>query len=671
MKSIARIGLALLLPALAAGTATAQGAGEAPTRPAWRPEVVKAFSQLGVMQNGRIQPLDTHAMWLLRRLNGSDTAKTADGRRLGAVEWYLDVLFWPEVAAHYPVFRVENDDVLTAVGLSFLDAQGLHTKNRFDRYAYEDLRPALGQLFRMSATVDQKRQQKKQIGELEGQINDLAHNIQEYEALAVHLDFARVKLAVPEVMRETLGASELSVAGLLGRIDKVQAFAAQAQRTGGAEGQKASDAIQALDRDLHAALGNSRMFPVMFPPSRPVAEQREWMTPWDIGQSLLGGLPASELETQVALLARLEAAVADRADADAVTEDLLGLASGLTALAERRGEAAMLASEATYNKAELIYRATLVFLFAFLVAAVGWLRPAGRWLPRISVALSLVGLALLIGDITWRCVLQERPPIKSLYETFPFITAVAVIGCLVIEWIGRRGVGLALAPFIGALGLMLARRYALISGQDTMQPLVAVLDTNFWLATHVTTINIGYAGGMLAGFLGAVYLLGRLVGFRRQDRAFYKGIVRMVYGVLCFGLMFSVVGTILGGIWANESWGRFWGWDPKENGALMICLYMAAILHGRLGGVLRDWGLCLAAVAGNMVVGFSWFGVNLLQVGLHSYGFDSRLQSALNIFYGIHVGIFGLGLLARWRDQRLAEGAQAGHGDGEPEHAGS
>src|SRR5262249_34920786 len=122
-------------------------------------------------------------------------------------------------------------------------------------------------------------------------------------------------------------------------------------------------------------------------------------------------------------------------------------------------------------------------------------------------------------------------------------------------------------------------------------------------------------------------------GIKRDKPAFGKSLIRMTYGALCFGLIFSVVGTILGGIWANESWGRFWGWDPKENGALLICLTEIAILHGRLGGYLRDFGIAAAAAFLGTVIAFSWFGVNLLGVGLHSYGFTSGIHRALWTYY--------------------------------------
>ena len=108
----------------------------------------------------------------------------------------------------------------------------------------------------------------------------------------------------------------------------------------------------------------------------------------------------------------------------------------------------------------------------------------------------------------------------------------------------------------------------------------------------------------------------------------------MVYGVVCFGLLASFVGTILGGIWADQSWGRFWGWDPKENGALIIVLWNSLILHARWGGLVRQRGLMALAVFGNVVTAWSWFGVNMLGVGLHSYGFMDSAFWWLAAFMG-------------------------------------
>ena len=179
---------------------------------------------------------------------------------------------------------------------------------------------------------------------------------------------------------------------------------------------------------------------------------------------------------------------------------------------------------------------------------------------------------------------------------------------------------------------------------DTFVVLQAVLDTQFWLATHVTCITLGYSTTFLAGCFGIVYIL-RGVATPSLSPQVGKELSRMIYGTICFAIFFSFVGTVLGGLWADDSWGRFWGWDPKENGALIIVLWCALVLHARWGGMVKDRGLAVLAVAGNICTAWSWFGVNELGVGLHSYGFTEGVLLALGLFFISQVAVIALGLL--------------------------
>ena len=297
-----------------------------------------------------------------------------------------------------------------------------------------------------------------------------------------------------------------------------------------------------------------------------------------------------------------------------------------------------------------------LYTLAFLAVSLCWLRPRWNWLHRLAVALAAGGTLALIVAIVFRCVIRGRPPVSTLYETVLFVTAVGTSLALGLEWFNRQRVASSVAAFAGMVGLFIANGFETLDAQDTMPSLVAVLDTNFWLATHVTAITIGYSAGMLAALLGSVYVLAKIVQPARMTAEKFHSLGRMVYGVLCFGLIFSTVGTILGGIWANESWGRFWGWDPKENGALLIVISQLVILHARMGGYLREFGVAIAAAAGGCVVAFSWWGVNLLGVGLHSYGFTSGIQAALTTYYAVQGTLVLAGVLTLWRE-RLAKRA--------------
>ena len=162
---------------------------------------------------------------------------------------------------------------------------------------------------------------------------------------------------------------------------------------------------------------------------------------------------------------------------------------------------------------------------------------------------------------------------------------------------------------------------------DTLGMLVAVLNSNFWLATHVTTITTGYGTSLFAGLLGHVYLL--QVIRNPSNTKYLKTINSNMFGATIFALFFTLFGTILGGIWADQSWGRFWGWDPKENGALLIALWLIWALHSRASGHFTHTAYVMALATLSVVVMLSWFGVNLLNIGLHSYGFVSGIAYAL------------------------------------------
>jgi len=207
-----------------------------------------------------------------------------------------------------------------------------------------------------------------------------------------------------------------------------------------------------------------------------------------------------------------------------------------------------------------------------------------------------------------------------------------------------------------------------------MEMMRAVLDTNFWLATHVVVITLGYASMFVAGLLAILYivlgLFTPLLAQKPGDRAKHAGVAarktpppdagksdvgtvlaKMVYGIVCFATLFSFTGTVLGGIWADQSWGRFWGWDPKENGALLIVIWCAIVLHARWGKLIKERGLMMMAVFGNVVTAFSWFGVNMLGIGLHSYGFMDAAFRWLMLFNATQICLIALGLLPlrMWR----------------------
>jgi ABC-type transport system involved in cytochrome c biogenesis permease subunit len=299
--------------------------------------------------------------------------------------------------------------------------------------------------------------------------------------------------------------------------------------------------------------------------------------------------------------------------------------------------------ETSFNNFAPFYWCGWLYVAVFILGCCGWL----GWsqpLMRASFWLAMVTLVVHTAALAARMYLLNRPFVfvTNLYSSAVFIGWGCVISGLVLEAIYHNGIGNVVAAACGSLTLLIAHHLAL-SG-DTLEMMQAVLDTNFWLATHVTCVTIGYVATFVAGFLGILFIL-RGVLTPSLDRDALKTLGQMIYGVVCFATLFSFTGTVLGGIWADQSWGRFWGWDPKENGALLIVLWNALILHARWGGMVKQRGMAVLAVVGNMVTGWSWFGTNQLGVGLHAYGFNNTLAFGLVVFWCINLAIIAAGLL--------------------------
>ncbi|MEM7314171.1 MAG: cytochrome c biogenesis protein CcsA, partial [Planctomycetota bacterium] len=305
---------------------------------------------------------------------------------------------------------------------------------------------------------------------------------------------------------------------------------------------------------------------------------------------------------------------------------------------------AKLRFESFYNRFNPFTTAYSIYFFAALLVVAGWVVMAfgntDFGLQRTAFCLIILAFIVHTFALVARIYISGRPPVTNLYSSAVFIGWGAVVFGLVIEGLFKKGFGNVLSAIMGAGTLIIADKLAM-SG-DTFTVMQAVLDTQFWLATHVVCISLGYVATFVAGGTAIIYLLGGIVG---RDREVGKTLARICYGTVCFAIIFSFIGTVLGGLWADDSWGRFWGWDPKENGALMIVLWNAVILHARWGGMVKDRGLAVLAVIGNIVTAWSWFGVNELGVGLHSYGFTEGVLVNLGWFVLSQLAVCLVGLL--------------------------
>ena len=297
----------------------------------------------------------------------------------------------------------------------------------------------------------------------------------------------------------------------------------------------------------------------------------------------------------------------------------------------------VLKKETWMNRVNLFYTSVGLYLFAFILLGLSWMiKPL--LMKRVSYALLILGFLFHAYGIYLRMHIMGRPPVSTLYESVIFVAFIVILFAIILEYFRRDGLGIFVGTVSGSIFHYIGFGYA--SDGDTLGILVAVLNSNFWLATHVTTITMGYGASLVAGFIGHLYLVQAIR--QPKNKSSLKSIFNNLFGITLIALFFTLFGTILGGIWADQSWGRFWGWDPKENGALLIVLWQLMMVHMRLSGIAKPAEFALGMALNNIIVALAWFGVNLLQVGLHSYGFDDGVARNLFIFIALEL-IIGFG----------------------------
>jgi ABC-type transport system involved in cytochrome c biogenesis permease subunit len=580
------------------------------------------LGKVPVLVGGRVKPLDTVARNSLLIIHGKETLQLPNGEEIGAMRWLADVLFKPALADEYPVFVIQNSEVL-----------GLFGWEQSDRkyFSFTELSPFL-----------------KQIDE-QGDQADKLESVQRsaYQSAILNL---RNALILCQRLKNSLRPEDAHDFS-----KELEAYAAAIPPAAQAASQREKG--EAFDNAKLASIAafveryenQSSMAYLLAVPS---GEGLQWQS---VAESLLLAVRTGEIHPVVKAYAQLGDAyhVGDQRTFNQQATRLRDWFAKEQAVATKRTS-----FEFLFNHVDPFTHSMVLYVLAFLLACgswLGWNRP----LNRVAFYLLLLSLAVHTFGLASRMYLQERPPVTNLYSSAIFIGWGAVIVALILERIFRDGIGAACAGAIGFITLIIAHHLA--GSGDTLEMLQAVLDTNIWLATHVVAITTGYSAMFLAGMLAMIYII-RGVFTRSLKKETADSLSRMTYGVVCFATLFSFVGTVLGGIWADQSWGRFWGWDPKENGAVLIVLWCAIILHARWGGFIRQRGLMIMAIFGNVVTSFSWFGVNMLGVGLHSYGF---MQKAFPWLVGFIVSQLALMAVAampleRWQSFRTTTRAPRG-----------
>ncbi len=570
------------------------------------------FRRIPVLHEGRLKPLETFAQIELQSFSGKTSL-----RGITAETWLAELLFDPAQAADRPVFAVRNADLRM---LLILPKQPGHL------YSFAQILPAMQQ---QAQQIDTLRQIDRNKLEARGRaLLDLHEQLSDYMQLMRSFSMILpLSVTPPDNLLKTAEREEFSgktpsymeLSKLKDRTDRklkeiIRRKGEDPRAYTTDESHIATFAWQ-LDTLARSSEGN-RLFRVIPVTWKNEKQAEDRVSPWAILQE---GLGSPETAATLRLWETLAQAWLDQ-DPALWRETVKEIVNNhpVTAAQENR-----LRVERIYNTVSPFQSALFIYLIALALFIGVHIRNL-TGLANAAYFLFAAGIAVHAAGLAARVYLLARPPVGTLYESLLFVALICAIVGFAVCWKRRDALMGMITTLSAALLLGVSLYFGAISG-DPLSMLVAVLNTNFWLATHVLIVTAGYGLSILSAVIAHAWLYQKA---RNLPAPFFPVMHRMALAAL----LFTAVGTILGGIWADQSWGRFWGWDPKENGALLIVLWVLWLLHGRMDGALSQASYAAGLAALNIVVALAWFGVNLLSVGLHSYGFISGIAAGLVVF---------------------------------------
>jgi len=600
------------------------------------PQRLDAFARLPVLHEGRIKPIDSFARLHYQAVTGQSAA-----RDNSAVAWLAETLFNPAEAARRPDFRVQNNDVIRRLGLPAREDP---------HYSFDELVKAM--LAQQKLIAPLLAAESKNLTADERALRALYRTVNDSREISGAFSLLLpITMPLDSEARQQLNVPDDAVVTLRQLRKLKPAVMEQLQATMAQKQDRVADYTEAEQHIAHLAyqinllesVGANNALLRVIPPLW--EGQEEWRAPWDIVQQSLDGPAAQQFFDHWGALAQAwqnddgawdyHCAALQQLDRQARPAGFRAWALDLEILLNRFAPFTI-----------------SLWLIGFGLVLLGFGQWRAPWLSgtlargALTAALLVHGLGLLA-----RMAILLRPPVSTLYESTLFVSLLALATGL---WLARRrhsDDGLWIGGGIAALLLLCSRVFG--ADGDTLLVLTAVLDTRFWLATHVVCITAGYAATLVAGMMAHLYLLRRIA----KPQEVFSAQINRLHSIALVALLLTAVGTMLGGVWADQSWGRFWGWDPKENGALWIVLWLIWLVHGRIAGQFTPLGFAAGMALVNIVVALAWFGVNLLSVGLHSYGFtDAAAYGLLAFCVGEFLIVSGLtvGILVRRRQHAAA-----------------
>ena len=571
-------------------------------------------TDIPIQEGGRIKPLDTYARNQALAFYGKRKIKHEN---LSAIDWLLNLFTNPDKGLDQQIFNIRNPEVVNALELEWT--------NNFHKYSYNEIYPGVENQLTLIRSIFEKKEKDRDT--FESQFAELYQNIMKYREIVSSLScllplFTVYSPETAEYLHISPGQST-SYAHIMSHrsslFDVSQGILTKPEN----EWSETEREIALLLYNLQQASTDEFAKALKIIPPSKNDSSGLWLSPWELfdGREIEPHQDKMIKSLEKFLLARFQN------DVSAQNAALKSYKAGVLSYPGERINFSVLKKESWLNKAKLFTNSLVFYILGFIFLGISWMIRPILFL-RIAFCSLILGFLLHTYGIFLRMVIMSRPPISTIYETVIFVGFVIVLFSLVIEYIRQDGLGVFLGSISGAMLHYVGFGYA--ADGDTLEMLVAVLNSNFWLATHVTTIILGYGTSLMAGLIGHLYLIEKIRV--PKDSVRLKSIYNNMFGVTLIALFFTLFGTILGGIWADQSWGRFWGWDPKENGALLIVLWQLMMVHMRLSGLAKPDKFALGMVLNNIIVIMAWFGVNLLSIGLHSYGFVSGIAVNIILF---------------------------------------
>jgi len=581
---------------------------------------VSGWSALPIAHEGRIKPIDSFARIFLFKFTG---AESVNG--MSATDWLAEVVFDPASAIARPVFRINKP--------ALFDITNSDTK--FFNYAV------------LSKSVQAKR------GIIAALIeqNETSWTADQTEMMRVYQNYilaTQLLRSLTAILPLPANADDLDL-GLEGAVNYLdlkkieQTLETRTKSTIEAKGADPSQYTQTelgiADlsfqlRIIQDAAQNNRLFKILPENFNSATNLTNWLAPWE---ALNEGKGSPQKAAYLEIWQEMAQGYLNQ-NQQAFDKAVTAAQNTLAPL-----ELKYLSLEKTYNALHLKTLITSLYfgVFFLLLAQIIFPKTTQKHVQRLWPILKtafISALILHIAYITFRIIILQRPPVGTLYESMLFVALIcAGLSAIFMARgdINTKQSAAVIGAFSGFILLYVSNGLADV---DRMPTLVAVLNTNFWLTTHVLCITVGYGFCLIAGLMAHLHLL-------KWPNKSLKSAPSNTYSnmmiVAVFALLFTSVGTILGGIWADQSWGRFWGWDPKENGALLIVLWLVWLLHSRISGHLKELGFTIGMGFITIIVVLAWFGVNLLNVGLHSYGFIEGIAVSIAAFCAIQTAIIG------------------------------